>query len=72
MIQQHYDVIQLDPNFRTISEAVENVLLLEQSIDEVLEHHYENPDIEFLTLVEQLSNDRNDDGFRNVKAILLF
>ena len=46
MIQQHYDVIQLDPNFRTISE-VENVLLLEQSIDEVLEHHYENPDIEF-------------------------
>ena len=65
MIQQHYDVIQLDPNFRTISE-VENVLLLEQSIDEVLEHHYENPDIEFLTLVEQLSNDRNDDGFREM------
>ncbi|CVY69732.1 MULTISPECIES: helicase-exonuclease AddAB subunit AddA [Staphylococcus] len=65
VIQQHYDVIQLDPNFRTISE-VENVLLLEQSIDEVLEHHYENPDIEFLTLVEQLSNDRNDDGFREI------
>lgn len=72
VIQQHYDVIQLDPNFRTISE-VENVLLLEQSIDEVLEHHYENPDIEFLTLVEQLSNDRNDDGFREMlKRFLLF
>ena len=37
IIQQHYDVIDLDPNFRTISD-VENVLLLEQSIDEVLEN----------------------------------
>ena len=51
VIQQHYDVIQLDPNFRTISE-VENVLLLEQSIDEVLEHHYEDPDIEFLNSIK--------------------
>ncbi|BGE82905.1 helicase-exonuclease AddAB subunit AddA [Staphylococcus petrasii] len=65
IIQQHYDVIDLDPNFRTISD-VENVLLLEQSIDEVLEKHYEDPDIAFLTLVEQLSNDRNDEQFRGI------
>lgn len=65
IIQQHYDVIDLDPNFRTISD-VENVLLLEQSIDEVLEKHYDTPDIEFLTLVEQLSSDRNDDNFRDL------
>lgn len=65
IIQQHYDVIDLDPNFRTISD-VENVLLLEQAIDEVLEKHYETPDVEFLTLVEQLSNDRNDDSFRDL------
>ena len=54
----------MDPNFRTISD-VENVLL-EQSIDEVLEKHYDTPDIEFLTLVEQLSSDRNDDNFRDL------
>ncbi|UDI78731.1 helicase-exonuclease AddAB subunit AddA [Staphylococcus taiwanensis] len=65
IIQQNYDVIDLDPNFRTISD-VENVLLLEQSIDEVLEQHYESPDIEFLTLVEQLSSDRNDESFREI------
>ena len=28
------------------------MLLLEQSIDEVLEKHYDTPDIEFLTLVD--------------------
>lgn len=42
------------------------MLLLEQSIDEVLEKHYDTPDIEFLTLVEQLSSDRNDDNFRDL------
>ena len=31
LIQQHYDVLDIDPNFRTSSEA-ENILLLEQTI----------------------------------------
>ncbi|RIM41220.1 helicase-exonuclease AddAB subunit AddA, partial [Staphylococcus capitis] len=58
MIQQHYDVLDIDPNFRTSSEA-ENVLLLEQTIDEVLEHHYDLLDPDFVDLTEQLSSDRN-------------
>ena len=37
LIQQHYDVLDIDPNFRTSSEA-ENILLLEQTIDEVWIH----------------------------------
>lgn len=65
IIQQHYDVIDLDPNFRTITD-MENELLLDQSIDEVLETHYEDPAVEFVTLVEQLSNDRNDENFRRI------
>ena len=36
LIQLHYDVLDIDPNFRTSSEA-ENVLLLDQTIDDVLE-----------------------------------
>ncbi|WP_210127788.1 helicase-exonuclease AddAB subunit AddA [Staphylococcus sp. GDX8P114P-2] len=65
LIQQHYDVLDIDPNFRTSSEA-ENILLLEQTIDEVLETHYDQLDPHFVDLTEQLSSDRNDEAFRNM------
>lgn len=65
LIQQHYDVLDVDPNFRTSSEA-ENILLLEQTIDEVLEQHYDKLDSDFVDLTEQLSSDRNDEQLRNI------
>ncbi|PHK49874.1 helicase-exonuclease AddAB subunit AddA [Staphylococcus edaphicus] len=72
LIQQHYDVLDIDPNFRTSSEA-ENILLLEQTIDEVLEQHYDILDPHFVDLTEQLSSDRNDDKLRNtIKAMYYF
>ena len=64
LIQQHYDVLDIDPNFRTSNEA-ENVLLLDQTIDDVLERHYDILDPDFIDLTEQLSSDRNDDQFRH-------
>ena len=57
LIQQHYDVLDIDPHFRTSSEA-ENILLLEQTIDDVLEQHYDKLDPHFIELTEQLSSDR--------------
>ncbi|WAE41168.1 helicase-exonuclease AddAB subunit AddA [Staphylococcus pasteuri] len=71
LIQQHYDVLDIDPNFRTSSEA-ENILLLEQTIDEVLERHYDYLKPEFIDLTEQLSNDRSDTQFRSVIKQLYF
>ena len=72
LIQQHYDVLDIDPNFRTSSEA-ENILLLEQTIDEVLETHYDQLDPHFVDLTEQLSSDRNDEAFRTmVKQMYYF
>lgn len=65
LIQQHYDVLDVDPNFRTSSEA-ENILLLEQTIDEVLEQHYDKLDANFVDLTEQLSFDRNDEQLREI------
>lgn len=65
LIQQHYDVLDIDPNFRTSNEA-ENVLLLDQTIDDVLERHYDILDPDFIDLTEQLSSDRNDDQFRTL------
>ncbi|SCS54345.1 ATP-dependent nuclease subunit A [Staphylococcus caeli] len=72
LIQQHYDVLDIDPNFKTSSEA-ENILLLEQTIDEVLEQHYDILDPHFVDLTEQLSSDRNDDLLRStIKQMYFF
>ena len=71
LIQQHYDVLDIDPHFRTSSEA-ENILLLEQTIDDVLEQHYDKLDPHFIELTEQLSSDRNDDQFRSIIKQLYF
>lgn len=65
LIQQHYDVLDIDPNFRTSSEA-ENILLLEQTIDEVLEAYYAELNEAFIDLSEQLSSDRSDDKLRQI------
>lgn len=63
LIQQHYDVLDIDPNFRTASE-VENVLLLEEVIDDVFEKHYDRLDPTFVTLTEHISTDRDDAALR--------
>ena len=72
LIQQHYDVLNIDPNFRTSSEA-ENILLLEQTIDDVLEQYYDTLDDDFMALTEQLSSDRDDQTLRDtVKQLYYF
>ncbi|MGV3243546.1 helicase-exonuclease AddAB subunit AddA [Staphylococcus sp. 11262D007BW] len=65
LIQNHYDVLEIDPNFKTASE-VENILLLEQVIDDVLEKHYDQLDPDFITLTEHISTDRDDDALRQM------
>src|SRR5699024_6670897 len=57
LIQHHYDVLEIDPKIRTSSEA-ENILLLEQTIDEVLEQYYDALVPAFIDLTEHLSSDR--------------
>ena len=57
--------MDIDPNFKTSGEA-ENILLLEQTIDEVLEQHYDILDPHFVDLTEQLSSDRNDEQLRDI------
>ncbi|MGW9985349.1 helicase-exonuclease AddAB subunit AddA [Staphylococcus cohnii] len=71
LIQQHYDVLDIDPNFKTSGEA-ENILLLEQTIDEVLEQHYDILNPHFVDLTEQLSSDRNDEQLRDIVKKMYF
>ncbi|PTH41963.1 helicase-exonuclease AddAB subunit AddA [Staphylococcus agnetis] len=71
LIQQHYDILNIDPNFRTASE-VENVLLLESVIDEVFEAHYAQLDPHFVDLTEQVGSDRNDERLRQIVKSLYY
>lgn len=71
LIQQHYDILNIDPNFRTASE-VENVLLLESVIDEVFEAHYAQLDPHFIDLTEQVGSDRNDERLRQIIKSLYY
>ena len=48
------------------------MLLLDQTIDDVLERHYDILDPDFIDLTEQLSSDRNDDQFRDIIKRMYF
>lgn len=62
VIKKYYYVIDLDPNFRLLSDETERSLLQEQAFDNVRNKYYEKHDQEFLDLTENFSNDKNDDG----------
>ncbi|MBI5975298.1 helicase-exonuclease AddAB subunit AddA [Staphylococcus canis] len=71
LIQHHYDVLDIDPNFKTAND-VENTLLLEQVIDNVLEHYYEILSPEFVNLIEHISTDRDDTALRDIVKKLYY
>ncbi|WP_165981039.1 helicase-exonuclease AddAB subunit AddA [Macrococcus lamae] len=65
LIEQYYYTIDLDPVFRTAGEE-EVSLLLMQSLDEVMEQYYTEPDKDFLQTALHLSSDRNDHSLRQI------
>jgi len=65
LIEQYYYTIDLDPSFRTASDE-EVSLLLMQSLDEVMEQYYAEPDEHFLRTALHLSSDRNDQSLREI------
>ncbi|WP_125768022.1 helicase-exonuclease AddAB subunit AddA [Companilactobacillus furfuricola] len=62
VIKKYYYVIDLDPNFRLLSDDTERTLLQEQAFDNVRNKYYNKADLEFLDLTENFSNDKTDDG----------
>ncbi|WJP98403.1 helicase-exonuclease AddAB subunit AddA [Macrococcus bovicus] len=71
LIEQYYYTIDLDPVFRTASDE-EGTLLLMQSLDEVMEKHYENPSDAFLKTNLHLSSDRSDQSLRDAVLKLYY
>ncbi|WP_125588864.1 helicase-exonuclease AddAB subunit AddA [Companilactobacillus jidongensis] len=66
VIQKFYYVIDLDPNFRLISDDTEKSMLQEQAFDNVRNKYYEKNDEKFMQLTENFSDDRSDDGLVDV------
>ncbi|APX72809.1 helicase-exonuclease AddAB subunit AddA [Companilactobacillus allii] len=66
IIKKFYYVIDLDPNFRLLSDDTERSMIQEQAFDNVRNYYYEKDDEDFLNLTENFSNDRSDDGLVEV------
>ena len=62
VIRKYYYLIDLDPNFRLLSDETEQTLLMDEALENVINRHYENEDASFYQFVQQFANDRSDEG----------
>ncbi|WP_137601400.1 helicase-exonuclease AddAB subunit AddA [Paucilactobacillus nenjiangensis] len=66
LIKQYYYVIDLDPQFRLMTDETEKQLLRESVWDDVREEFYAQNNDVFERLTQNFSNDRSDDGLTEV------
>ncbi|MFC6323264.1 helicase-exonuclease AddAB subunit AddA [Companilactobacillus baiquanensis] len=66
IIKKFYYIIDLDPNFRLLSDDTEKSIIQDQALDNVRNKYYENHDKDYLKLVDNFSNDRSDDGLTDI------
>ena len=62
VIRKYYYLIDLDPNFRLLSDETEQTLLMDEALENVINRHYEGEDDIFYQFVHQFGNDRSDEG----------
>lgn len=62
VIRKYYYLIDLDPNFRLLSDETEQTLLMDEALENVISRHYENEAASFYQFVQQFANDRSDEG----------
>ncbi len=60
IIRSNFQKIDCDPNFKLMGDP-ERVIMVRQAITEVFEGQYEQGNLDFLTLVDAYSGNRNDD-----------
>ncbi|WP_119326277.1 helicase-exonuclease AddAB subunit AddA [Companilactobacillus musae] len=66
VIKKFYYVIDLDPNFRLLSDDTEKSIIQEQAYDNVRDNYYSQADPDFFRLSDNFTNDRTDDGLKNI------
>lgn len=62
VIRRYYYLIEIDPQFRLLTDETETILLKEDVWEEVRERLYAEQQSLFYQLTENFSNDRSDDG----------
>ncbi len=65
VVRKNFHLIGTDPNFR-IGDTNELSILLQESIDEVLERAYNKEDKDFIALVESFTKNRGDDDLSTI------
>lgn len=66
VIKKFYYVIDLDPNFRLLSDDTEKLIIQEQAYDNVRNKYYEKDDQDFINLTDNFTNDKTDDGLKDI------
>lgn len=66
VIKKFYYVIDLDPNFRLLSDDTEESIIQEQAYDNVRDGYYSKDDPDFIRLTDNFTNDRSDDGLKDI------
>ncbi|KRM12673.1 helicase-exonuclease AddAB subunit AddA [Paucilactobacillus suebicus] len=70
LIKEYYYLIDLDPQFRLLTDSTEGILLREAVWDDVREERYASNDESFEQLTRNFSSDRSDDGLTDVVNML--
>ncbi|MDR0298975.1 MAG: helicase-exonuclease AddAB subunit AddA [Streptococcaceae bacterium] len=66
-VKEYYNVVQVDPNFRVLTDVAEQNLIKNQIFSELVEEHLSVEQSErFEKLAKNFSNDRNINGFKNI------
>jgi len=66
VIKKFYYVIELDPNFRLLSDTTEQSIMKEHAYDNLRDKYYGKEDADFLSLTDNFTDDRSDDGLKDV------
>ena len=66
VIKKFYYVIDLDPNFRLLSDDTEKSIIQEQAYDNVRNKYYSKEDLDFIKLTNNFTNDKTDDGLKDI------
>ncbi|HZK09588.1 MAG TPA: UvrD-helicase domain-containing protein [Clostridia bacterium] len=65
ILKENFHLLDIDPNYRVAAEG-ERRLMEEESLDEVMEAYYKKEDPIFYELLEIFTNQRSDQGLREV------
>ena len=66
IIKKFYYVIDLDPNFLLLSDTTEQSIMKEQAYDNLRNKYYDKDDADFIKLTDNFTDDRSDDGLKDV------